>query len=118
MRKPTSKHLFSRQIEDLDIDKGGLRSFYQSDFAALQVLDNFAARENDSHITTVTSVVARLGNGGHYIQRSDVIRVFKALQRFRCGEFIREPKIESAKEKQSRFKWRVSLVTVGKIART
>jgi hypothetical protein len=110
-------HIFSHRIEDLDIDKGGLRDLYRSDYAALQVLDNFARRQSDSHITTITSVVARLQGGGHDISRKDVMRVFKALERFRCGKFIREPTIQSAKTKQSRFHWRVSLVTVGKIAR-
>jgi hypothetical protein len=117
MTKHTSNHLFPREIEALDIDKSGLRDFYKSDYAALQVLDNLASRENDSHITTVTSIVSRLEGGGHQIKRSDVMRVFRALERFRCGKFIREPTIQSAKTKQSRFEWRVSLVIVGKIAR-
>jgi hypothetical protein len=100
------------------IDKGGLRTFYKSDFAALQVLDNLAARENDSRITTVSSIVQRLSGGGRPISRSDVMRVFKALDRFRCGQFVKESTIGSAKNQQSRFIWNVSLVMVGKIART
>ena len=118
MKTYTSKHIFAHEMEALDIDKSGLRDFYRSNYAALKVLDNFATRKNDSYITSVNSIVARLEGGGHPIARSDVMRVFEALQRFNCGKFIKEPTIQSAKNKQSRFEWRVSLVTVGKIARS
>ena len=92
----------------MDIDTSGLRDFYKSDICALKVLDYFAGRDNDSHITTVISVVDRLNGLGHPTSRADVRRVFKALGRFRCGEFIKEPKIMSAKNQQSIFKWDVA----------
>jgi hypothetical protein len=83
VKKHLPSHIFSHAIEDLDINKGGLRSFYQSNYAALQVLDNFARRKKDSHISTVSSVVSRLEGGGHVILRPEVMRVFRAPERFR-----------------------------------
>lgn len=116
MKKHVPKHLFSRELDALDIKVGDLRRFYKSHYAALQVLDIFAARKKDSRTTTVNSIVASLKGAAHVISRSDVIRVFEALQRFNCGVFIKEKFIKSAVSQTSRFEWRVSLVIVGGLA--
>jgi hypothetical protein len=109
-----AQHIFSRSL--LDVDVAGLRIFYKSDPIGPKVLDIFAARANDSKITTVSSVEARLNGAGFDITRPQIFGVFRALERFNCGRFIKEQKIVSRAEQASRFEWVVSLVAVGKAA--
>jgi len=103
-------------LEAFDVDVAGLRRLYRSDLNAPKVLDILAARENDSRITTVSSLVARLKGAGFAITRREIMQVFRALESFNCGKFIREKSIVSRANRASRFEWRVSLVAVGRRA--
>jgi hypothetical protein len=104
------KHIFPSQLEAFDVNVGGLRRFYKSDHAAQLVLDIFAARQNDSRITTVTSLLSTLSGAAFVISRKEIINVFKALQTFNCGECVRGNTSGNANQ-QSRFIWKV--VSVG-----
>ena len=95
MNRHTLNHIFSRDLEAFDVDVAGLRRFYRSDLNAPKVLDILAARENDSRIATVSSLVARLKGAGFAITRPEIMRVFRALESFNCGKFIKEPRIVS-----------------------
>lgn len=108
-------HIFPSQLEAFDVNVGGLRRFYKSDHAAQLIFDIFAARQNDSRITTVSSLVSILQGAAFVISRAEVIGVFKALQTFNCGEYVRANK-RGAANQQSRFVWKVSLVSVGRAA--
>jgi len=44
------------------------------------------------------------------------MQVFRALESFNCGKFMREKSIVSRANRASRFEWRVSLVAVGRRA--
>ena len=116
MNQHTPNHIFPRDLEASDVDVAGLRRFYRSDPNAPKVLDILAARENDSRITTVSSLVARLKGAGFAITRPEIMRVFRALEAFNCGNFIKEPRVVSRASQASRFEWRVSLVIVGRRA--
>lgn len=109
-------HIFPRNLEATDVDVAGLRKFYRTHPNAPKVLDILASRQNDSHITTVSSVVARLKGAAFVIARSEIMEVFKALERLNCGKFIRGTRIDVPASQQSRFEWRVSLVSVGRRA--
>lgn len=109
-------HIFPRDLEAFDVDVGGLRKFYRSDPVAPKVLDILAARSNDSQITTVSSIHARLKGAAFEITRKQIMHVFKALESFKCGVFIKEDFIRSRPDQASRFQWRVSLVSVGRAA--
>lgn len=109
-----AQHILSRSLHDVDV--AGLRRFYKADPIAPKVLDTFAARQNDSRVTTVSSIKARLNGAAFEITRSQIFRVFEALQRFNCGKFIKEKTIASQANRASRFEWRVSLVAVGRAA--
>ena len=85
-----SNHILPRDLEACDVDVAGLRKFYRVDLNAPKILDIFASRPNDSHITTVSSLVARLKGAGFAITRPEIMRVFRALERFNCGKFIKE----------------------------
>ena len=111
-----SNHILPRDLEACDVDVAGLRKFYRADLNAPKILDIFASRPNDSHITTVSSLVARLKGAGFAITRPEIMRVFKALESFNCGKFIKEKSIVSRANRASRFEWRVSLVSVGRRA--
>ena len=111
-----SNHILPRDLEACDVDVAGLRKFYRVDLNAPKILDIFASRPNDSHITTVSSLVARLKGAGFAITRPEIMRVFRALERFNCGKFIKEKSIVSRANSTSRFEWRVSLVSVGRRA--
>ena len=108
-------HIFPRELDDV-VDLAALRHFYKSDPIAPKILDIFASRPNDSRITTVTSVEARLKGAAFVISRPQIFHVFRALQDFGCGTFIKEQFRRSAKREQSRFEWRVSLVAIGRAA--
>lgn len=116
MTRHIPQHIFPRDLEAFDVDVAGLRRFYRSDPIAPKVLDILAARENDSRITTVSSLVARLKGAGFVITRPEIMTVFKALESFNCGKFIKEKSIVSRANRASRFEWRVSLVGVGRKA--
>lgn len=109
-------HVFPHDLEAANVDVAGLRRFYKSDPTAPKILDILAARQNDSYITTVSSLVARLEGAAFVITRSDIMRVFTALESFNCGKFIKEKSIVSRAAQASRFEWTVSLVSVGKRA--
>lgn len=109
-----AQHIFSRSLDDVNV--ADLRGFYKSDLSAPKVLDIFAARSNDARITTVSSIEATLKGAAFEIRRPQIFHVFKALEKFNCGKFVRENTIVSRANKASRFEWRVSLVAVGRAA--
>jgi NAD(P)-dependent dehydrogenase (short-subunit alcohol dehydrogenase family) len=88
-------HMFPRSLEASNVDVGSLRKFYRSDSVAPKVLDILAARSSDSRITTVSSIAARLKGAAFAISRAQIIHVFRALETFNCGVFIREDFIRS-----------------------
>ena len=94
----------------------GLRKFYRADLNAPKILDIFASRPNDSHITTVSSLLARLKGAGFAITRPEIMRVLRVLENFNCRKFIKEKSIVSRANRASRFEWSVSLVSVGRRA--
>lgn len=100
-------HIFPRDLEACDVNVAGLRRFYRSHSNAPKVLDILASRSNDSRVTTVSSLVARLTRAGFAITRPEVMDVFKALESFNCGKLIREKSIVSRADRASRFEWRV-----------
>ena len=116
LNRPTPNDIFPRDLEASDVDVAGLRRFYRSDPNAPKVLDILAARESDSSITTVSSMVARLRGAGFAITRPEIMGEFKARESFNCGKFIKEPSIVSRADRASRFEWKVSLVRVGRKA--
>lgn len=116
MNPQVPQHLFTRDLEAADVDVAGLRRFYRSDPNAPKVLDILASRTNDSHITTVSSLVERLKGAAFAITRPEIMQVFMALEKFKCGKFIKEPHIVSQANRASRFEWTVSLVAVGRAA--
>jgi len=107
-------HIFDRSLDDVNV--ADLRRFYKSDAIAPKVLDIFAARSNDTLITTVSSVVATLKGAAFEITRKQIFHVFKMLEKCNCGKFIHEKTIVSRANQASRFEWRVSLVAVGRAA--
>lgn len=111
-----ANHIFPRDLEACDVDVAGLRRLYRSHPNAPKVLDILASRSNDSRITTVSSLVARLSGASFAITRPEIMHVFKALENFNCGKFIKEESIVSRADRASRFEWRVSLVIVGRRA--
>lgn len=74
--------------ESQSIDAAGLRRLYRPDPIARMVLDSFAARQNKTHLTTVSSLRSTLHGAGFVVTRQDIIRIFKALQSFNCGEYV------------------------------
>jgi hypothetical protein len=61
-------------------------------------------------------MVARLKGAGFAIDRPRIMQVFRALEGFNCGKFIKEANIVSRANQASRFEWIVSLVSVGRKA--
>jgi hypothetical protein len=109
------QHIFPPDLEAFNVDVGGLRKFYRSDPAARLVLDVFASRRSQSRLTTVSSLVSLIQGNAIEISPKDVVRVFKALQTFNCGEYI-SGFLSGNRNKQARFVWSVSLISVGRSA--
>ncbi len=109
------QHLFSRSLESADVDVAGLRKLYRTDPVARQVFDILASRSNDSHKTTVGSLVARINGAGSVVTRKEIVDLFQKLQKLKCGEY-RKGKQTGNAEIQSSFIWNVSLVSVGQAA--
>jgi hypothetical protein len=109
------QHLFSRNLEESQVDAAGLRKLYRSDPVARQVFDIFASRSNDSYITTVGSLVSRINGGGSLVMRKEIVELFQKLQKLKCGEYKKGWQTGDAKS-QSRFVWSVSVVSVGQAA--
>lgn len=102
-------------LELSNIDVHALRSLYKSNPAARLVLDSLAARQNKRSMTTVTSLHSVLNLAAYDISREDIIKIFKELQRLNCGEYI-NGKRKGNPNLQSRFIWKVNLVSVGRAA--
>ena len=98
-----------------NVDAAGLTKLYRSDPIARLVLDSFAARQNRTRLTTVTSLMSTLTGAGFVVTRPDIIRVFKALQSLNCGEYI-QGKTRGDRNNQSRFVWSTNIAGVGKLA--
>jgi hypothetical protein len=103
-------------MSNSSVDKAGLRNLYESDSSARMVLDSLAARQNRWGVTTVSSLQFYFTGAGFNISRKDVIKTFQALERLNCGEF-KVGNREGNRNKQTRIIWKVSLVSVGKIAK-
>ena len=99
----------------MNLDVSGLRGFYKSDATALHVCESLAARQNIWKMTTVTSLVSILRLAGFDISRKDIVRVFRELEKFNCGDFM-IGNVSGNRNYQSRFLWRVPLPRIGKIA--
>jgi hypothetical protein len=105
----------SSELDLADVDVNGLRKLYKSDSAARLVLDGFAGRQNRMNVTTVGSLHSPLKLAGNDIERKDIVRVFKELERLNCGKYI-SGKTTGGPNLQSKFLWKVHLVSVGKAA--
>jgi hypothetical protein len=102
-------------LELSNIDVHALRSLYKSNPAARLVLDSLAARQNKSNTTTVSSLHSYLTRAAYEISRKDIIETFKELQKLNCGEYV-NGKTKGNTDIQSRFIWKVNLVSVGRAA--
>jgi hypothetical protein len=102
-------------LELSNVDVNGLRRLYKSDSAARLVLDSFAARQKKMSLTTVGSLHSPLKLAGNDIERKDIVRIFKELERSNCGVYI-NGKVRGNRNHQSRFVWKVNLVSVGRAA--
>lgn len=99
-----------------NIDRVGLRNLYESDPAARMILDSFAARRNKWGMTTVSSLQFYFTGAGINLPRKDIVKTFRELERLNCGEF-KVGNTEGNRNRQTRMIWKVSLISVGKIAR-
>lgn len=99
----------------MKVDVSGLRAFYKLDRTGQHVLESFAIRRNNWKITTVSSLFSVFRLIGLEISRKEIVRVFKELERFNCGEFVLG-KVAGDRNLQSRLVWRVPPGMVGKIA--
>jgi hypothetical protein len=102
-------------LESSNVDINGLRNLYKSNPVARILLESFAARQNNCSMTTVGSLHSILRLAAYDISRQDIIKIFKELQKLNCGEF-ELGNIKGDRKHQSRFIWKVSLVSVGKAA--
>jgi hypothetical protein len=94
------------------IDAERLVRLYRKSEAARAVLDYCAQRQNNSRETTVDRLEEALAVAGSPLLRSDIVEVFRELDRAACGRFV-----VGRKGKPSRFEWVVGLTDVGRAAR-
>ena len=103
--------MFPTDLEAANVDVAGLRRFYKSDPTAPKILDILAARQNDSYITTVSSLSRASRKELRFVVRARTCG-FAAQKAFNCGKFIKKEKsIVSRAAQASRFEWTVSLVS-------
>jgi hypothetical protein len=93
------------------LDMHGLRKLYQSNPNAKAVLDLFASYSRNQTRTAVNTVLKYLAPSNSSIDRKDVVRVFRELQKLGCGYF----KI-GRRGWETGFVWSLQMVDVGKAA--
>ncbi|MGZ5441160.1 MAG: hypothetical protein ACXW5U_05345 [Thermoanaerobaculia bacterium] len=89
-----------------------LKQLYASDTRVRAVLDHFASRQQDRTEINVDRMLELLGGEGYVLSRSEVIEVFRALEKLGAGTFI-----VGRKKYPSRFQRTVNLIELGKAAR-
>jgi len=102
-------------LEALNVDVDGLRNLYVTNEVAQAVLDEFASRGKNSTLTTVSRVVQVFQQKGRNISRGNVVTFFKALEELNCGKYI-SGHSRGSRGSQTRFEWKVGLVSVGQAA--
>jgi len=83
-----------------DADVVGLRDAYGKDEGIRLVIDHFAARERNQHVTNADSLVSSLRRSKTPLPRSAVIRVLRSLDALGLGRFI-----AGRKGYPTRFEW-------------
>lgn len=98
-----------RALSRVDVDS--LKALYDSDPVARTIFEYLASRQRNSPETLAERLLTRLLEKGLTCSKTDVIRFFKALEQAGCGSFIL-----GRKGRPSRFRWSVSLISVGRAA--
>jgi hypothetical protein len=83
-----------------DADVVGLRDAYSKDEEMRLVIDHFAARERNRHVTNADSLVSALHRSKTPLSRPVVIRVLRSLDALGLGRFI-----AGRKGYPTRFEW-------------
>lgn len=100
-------------MEDKELkNKEGLKLLYEENECAAALLDAFSEREKKATVSPVDRLLTVLQEKRKPAVRSQVIEVLKQLQNFGVGEFI-----AGRRGSVSRFRWKESLIDVGKLAR-
>jgi hypothetical protein len=84
-----------------------VNELYQQDATAKAVFDVFSARQKDARFSAVDRVAYLIGSS-----RSEVIRIFKALEEAGCGRFI-----NGRKGYKSRMEWDFSIRSLAEAAK-
>jgi hypothetical protein len=86
-----------------------LKKLYDESPSAKAILDHLASRERNRRSMPIDRLLRRLDGEG--LSRGDLIRVFRRLEEIHCGRFV-----AGRRGHQSRFKWDVGCVDVGRAA--
>jgi hypothetical protein len=103
------KRMVSEKQGDVDIEN--LRLLYRDDKTAQAFLNQAARRERNARKTTVERTLANLAQDGYDASRPEIVQMFRTLAKLGCGEFV-----VGRHNHPSRFRWNVSLVSVGRAA--
>lgn len=88
-----------------------LRELYSRSKVARAFFDHAARRERDQSETKVDRILTLLQAEGNLFSRSEMIALFKEIEKYGCGQFV-----EGRRGWPSRFVWSVGLPSVGRAA--
>lgn len=89
-----------------------LRELYQCNEVACAMFGQWADHGHGSKPSIVTSIYNQLVHSGRAVCRADVVQVFGELESIGIGQFV-----VGRRGKPSRFEWKASPKSVGKVAR-
>jgi hypothetical protein len=94
-----------------DADVVGLRDAYSKDEGIRLVIDHFAARERNQHVTNADTLVSALQRSKTPLSRSLVIKVLRSLDALGLGRFV-----AGRKGYATRFEWHEQSLSIREMA--
>ena len=94
-----------------DVDVVGLRDAYSKDEGIRLVIDHFAARERNQHVTNADTLVSALQRSKTPLSRPVVIRALRSLDALGLGRFV-----AGRKGYATRFEWHEQSLSIREMA--
>src|SRR5690348_12872406 len=91
------------------VDTIALRHLYEEHPTAKALLEHFAERERNYRETRIGRLMSNLAYTGNAVSRGALVYVLKRLEEIGCGKFF-----AGRRGKQTRFRWDVGMVEVGR----
>jgi hypothetical protein len=99
------------EVEAANVSVEGLREVCRSSEDAIILFEYFAKRRYNTSETKTNALLRAIRKEGNDVRKPLVIDIFRKLENLGCGQYV-----EGRRGRPSRFRWAVTLTSVGKAA--